>query len=189
MSASTTTAQHRPLLVSRPGDRTPSPCHRASGGDDATPMVRPPSRGGPRRSVPPPPRPPETAYRELRELQGGIRHADAATVRRRRALRRAQQRCEDLSELLGRLDGDPRCEATTQARRAARTAARDLWRLVAGRVPAPAPGASLSVAALDALVEEIDAAVCDVAAGWKAAEALVVHLAAQLVTAIEAVSR
>ena len=60
---------------------------------------------------------------------------------------------------------------------------------MAGDRPLPASGAPLSAATLDALVDAVDAAVIDAAAGWEGSEALVLDLAGRLAAGVEALAR
>jgi hypothetical protein len=92
---------------------------------------------------------PETAYSDLRDLHSDVLRGHAAAVARRRALRWAHGRCEDLAEVVGQLDnGDTTSEAVARARRTALAAAWDLWHLVAGHSPPPAPGPALTAPTL-----------------------------------------
>jgi len=132
-----------------------------------------------------------TTYADVVAEQAGIRHDHQAARRRRRALRRAQQHCEDLTELLGRLGATDRARDVGTAA-AARAAARDLYRLVAGPVPLPAAcpprREPLTPVALDQVVELLDEVLGDLRAGFRDADRHVLRLVTVVATGVEALT-
>ena len=109
-----------------------------------------------------------------------------AAQQRRRALRRAQQPCEDLTELLGRLGAAESPARDAETATAARATARDLYRLVAGPVPLPRPG-ELSMA-LDDAVEELDEVLSDLRAGFRDADRHALRLVTVVAAGVEALT-
>jgi hypothetical protein len=131
-------------------------------------------------------------YAQVIAEQAGIRQDHQAARRRRRALRRAQQQCEDLTELLGRLGAAETPAHDAETATAARAAARDLYRLVAGPVPLPAARPPhrepLIPAALDGAVEQLDEVLSDLRAGFRDADRHALRLVTVVAAGVEALT-
>jgi hypothetical protein len=129
-----------------------------------------------------------SAYAPVIDEQTRTRHDHQAARQRRHALRRAQQLCEDLTELLGRLGARQSPSVAADLRATARTTARDLYRLVAGPQSPPTlrqRRQELTTAVLDDLVEQLDVALSDVRAGFRASQRAL-DLAAVVAAGVEA---